>query len=36
MTLEKFRKLSPQEKYDFSVKNPEEYKALYTETGGNE
>ena len=36
MTLEKFRKLSPQEKYDFSVKNSEEYKALYTETGGNE
>lgn len=36
MTLEKFRKLSSQEKYDFSVKNPEEYKALYTETGGNE
>lgn len=36
MTLEKFRKMSPQERYDFSVKNPEEYKALYTETGGNE
>lgn len=36
MTLEKFRKMSPQERYDFSVKNPEEYKSLYTETGGNE
>ena len=38
MTLEKFRKLSPQEKYDYSVKNPEDYKALYTnnDTGGNE
>lgn len=36
MTLEKFRKMSPQERYDFSVKNPEEYKTLYTETGGNE
>ena len=29
MTLEKFRKLSPQERYDYSVKNPEEYKELY-------
>lgn len=36
MTLEKLRKMSPQERYDYSVKNPEEYKALYTETGGNE
>lgn len=37
MTLEKFRKLSSQERYDFSVKNPEEYKALYAEnTGGKE
>ena len=33
MTLEKLRKMSPQERYDFSVKNPEEYKTLY---GGNE
>ena len=32
MTLEKFRKLSPQERYEFSVSNPEEYKTLY---GGN-
>lgn len=36
MTLEKFRKMSPQERYDFSVKNPEEYKALYTETGSEQ
>ena len=34
MTIDKLRKMSPQERYDFSVKNPEEYKALYT--GGNE
>lgn len=34
MTLDKFRKLSSQERYDFSVKNPEEYKALYN--GGTE
>lgn len=33
MTLADFRKLSPQERYDYSVKNPEEYKKLY---GGNE
>ena len=33
MTLADFRKLSPQERYDFSVENPEEYKKLY---GGNE
>ena len=33
MTLEKLRKMSPQERYEFSVKNPEEYKTLY---GGNE
>lgn len=32
MTLEKFRKLSPQERYEFSVSNPDEYKTLY---GGN-
>ena len=38
MTLEKLRKMSPQERYDYSVKNPEDYKALYTnnDTGGNE
>ena len=29
MTIEKFRKLSPKERYDFSVSNPEEYKKLY-------
>ena len=34
MTLEKFRKLSPSERHDFSVKHPEEYKELYN--GGNE
>ena len=34
MTLEKFRKLSPQERYEFSVSNPEEYKELYN--GGNQ
>ena len=33
MTMEKFRKLSPKERYDFSVSNPEEYKKLY---GGKE
>lgn len=33
MTLEKFRKMSPAERYEFSTKNPEEYKNLY---GGNE
>ena len=33
MTLDKFRKMSPKERYDFSVSNPEEYKTLY---GGNE
>ena len=32
MTLEKLRKMTPQERYDFSVKNPEEYKKIY---GGN-
>ncbi len=37
MTLEQLRKMSPQKRYDYSVKNPEEYKALYTENiGGNE
>lgn len=38
MTLDKLRKMSPQERYDYSVKNPEEYKTLYTnnDTGGNE
>ena len=34
MTLEKFRKLSPQERHDFSVNHPEEYKELYN--GGNQ
>lgn len=33
MTLEKLRKMSPQERYEYSEKNPEEYKKLY---GGNE
>ena len=33
MTLETLRNMSPQERYEFSVKNPEEYKTLY---GGNE
>ena len=32
MTLDKFKAMSPQERHDFSVKNPEEYKNLY---GGN-
>lgn len=38
MTLDKLRKMSPQERYDYSVKNPEEYKTLYTnnDTGGKE
>lgn len=36
MTLDKLRKMSPQERYDFSVKNPEEYKTLYTETGSDQ
>lgn len=37
MTLTEFRKLSPQERYTFAEKNPEDYKALYnTDTGGNE
>lgn len=29
MTLESFRKLSPVERFNFSQKNPEEYKKLY-------
>ena len=33
MTLEKFRGLSPTERYDISVNHPDEYKNLY---GGNE
>lgn len=33
MTLEKLRKMSPQDRYDYSIKNPEEYKKLY---GDNE
>lgn len=32
MTMDKFKQMSPQERYDFSVKNPDEYKNLY---GGN-
>ncbi len=32
MTIEQFRKMTPQERHDFSVSNPEEYKTLY---GGN-
>ena len=32
MTLEKFRKMSAQERFEFAQKNPEEYKTLY---GGN-
>ena len=32
MTLEKLRKMSTQERYEFSQKNPDEYKSLY---GGN-
>lgn len=33
MTLDKLRKMSPQERFEYSEKNPEEYKKLY---GGNE
>ena len=29
MTIEELRKLTPQERYEFSQKNPEEYKELY-------
>lgn len=29
MTMDKFKAMSPQERHDFSVKNPEEYKNLY-------
>ena len=32
MTLEKFRKMSPAERFEYSQKNPDEYKTLY---GGN-
>ena len=32
MTIEKFRKMSPSERYNYSVTNPNEYKNLY---GGN-
>lgn len=38
MTLEKLRKMSPQDRYNYSIKNPEEYKTLYANnnnTGGN-
>ena len=34
MTLDKLRKMSPQERYEFFVAHPEEYKSLYGE-GGN-
>ena len=33
VTLKDLRAMSPQERYDFSVKHPDEYKSLY---GGNE
>ncbi len=33
MTIDKFRKLSPQERYEYSVNHPNEYKELY---GGKE
>lgn len=36
MTLDKLRKLSPQERYEYSVKNPEEYKSLYSSDDGSE
>lgn len=29
MTLDKFRKMSPQERHEFSVANPEQYKQMY-------
>jgi len=32
MTIEKLRAMTPKERYDYSVNNPEEYKTLY---GGN-
>ena len=32
MTIEKFRKMSPSERYNYSITNPNEYKHLY---GGN-
>lgn len=35
MTLEKLRKMSPAERYQYSVENAEEYKSLYN-NGGNE
>lgn len=34
MTLENLRKMTDKERYEFSITNPEEYKALYT--GGKE
>lgn len=37
MTYEKLRAMSVQERYDFSVKNPDEYKKIYSNSnGGNE
>lgn len=34
MTLDKFRKLSDEERYNFATAHPEEYEALYTNEGG--
>lgn len=34
MTLEKLKQMSPEQRYEFSIKNPEQYKTLYG--GGNE
>lgn len=36
MTLEKLRKLSPGDRSNWARSNPEDYKALYTDAGGNE
>lgn len=36
MTLEKLRGMSSKERYDYSVKNPEEYKSLYEQKEGDE
>jgi len=36
MTLDKLRKMSPQERYEYSVKNPQEYKALYNDTSAGD
>lgn len=34
MTFEKLKQMSPEQRYEFSIKNPEQYKTLYE--GGNE